>query len=72
MAQQVKDLPAMKETQETWVQFLGQKEKETVTSLVLLPEKFHGQRSLVGYSPMGQKEAYMTEGLSTCMLLFTE
>ena len=30
--------------------------KETATHPVFLPEKFHGQRSLVGYSPWGQKE----------------
>ena len=28
---------------------------------VFLPEKFHGQRSLVGYSPWGPKESDMTE-----------
>ena len=32
---------------------------------VLLPGKFHGQRSLVGYSPWGCKESGMTEQLST-------
>ena len=30
---------------------------------VLLPGKFHGQRSLVGYSPWGGKESDMTEQL---------
>ena len=30
---------------------------------VLLPEKSHGQRSLVGYSPWGHKESDMTERL---------
>ena len=30
---------------------------------VLLPGKFHGQRSLVGYSPWGRKESDMTERL---------
>ena len=29
--------------------------KEMATALVFLPEKFHGQRSLVGYSPSGHK-----------------
>ena len=29
----------------------------------LLPGKSHGQRSLVGYSPWGQKELEVTEGL---------
>ena len=33
--------------------------------LVLLPGKFHGQRSLVGYSLWGQKESDRTELLST-------
>ena len=31
---------------------------------VLLPGKFHGWRSLVGYSPWGDKESDMTEQLS--------
>ena len=30
---------------------------------VFLPGKFHGQRSLVGYSPWGRKESDMTERL---------
>jgi len=30
---------------------------------VLWPEKFHGQRSLVGYSPWDHKESDMTERL---------
>ena len=29
-----------------------------------MPGKFHGQRSLVGYSPWGYKESDMTELLS--------
>ena len=32
---------------------------------VFLPEKPHGQRSLVGCSPWGRKELQMTEHLST-------
>ena len=31
---------------------------------VFLPEKSHGQRSLVGYSPRGHKELDVTEQLS--------
>ena len=58
VAQRVKRLPAM---QETWVRSLGQedhleKEMATHSSTVLLPGKFHGWRSLVGYSPWGRKE----------------
>ena len=36
-------------------------EKEMATTLVFLPRKSHGQRSLVGYSPGGHKESDMTE-----------
>ena len=46
----VKRLPAM---QETWVQSLGgedPQEKEMQPTPVFLPGKFHGQRSLLGYS----------------------
>ena len=32
---------------------------------VFLPGKFHGQRSLVGYSPWGRKESDMTEHTHT-------
>ena len=35
------------------------------SSLVFLPEKFHGQRSLVGYSPWSHKDLDTTEQLST-------
>ena len=35
-------------------------EKGTATP-VFLPGKFHGQRSLTGYSPWGHKESDMTE-----------
>ena len=48
---------------ETLVQFLGWAdplEKEMATTPVFLPEKSHGQRSLVSYSPWGPKELDMT------------
>ena len=51
----VKNLPAMQETQ---VQSLGQKISwtgEWLRTAVFLPVEFHGQRSLVGYSPWGQR-----------------
>ena len=32
---------------------------------VFLPEKFHGQKSLVGYSPWGHKESNTTEHTHT-------
>ena len=40
-------------------------EKEMATTPVFLPEKFHGQRSLVGYSLRCCKESDMTEQLNT-------
>ena len=60
LAQIVKNLPAMQETQ---VQSLGQEgplEKGMATP-VFLPGRFCGQRSLVGYSLWGRKESDMTE-----------
>ena len=53
--------------QEMWVQSLGREdalEKEWLPMPVFLPGKSHGQRSLVGYSPWGHKEAGTTERLS--------
>ena len=55
VAQRVKRLPAMQETQ---VRSLGGQ-----PSSVFLPGESHGQRSLVGYSPRGLKELDTTEGL---------
>ena len=63
VAQTVKCLPAMRET---WVRSLGREdplEKEWQPIPVLLPGKFHGWRSLVGYSPWDCKELDMTEQL---------
>ena len=50
--------------QEMWVPSLGPEdllEKEMAPTPVFLPGVFHGQRSLVGYSPQGRKELDMTE-----------
>ena len=63
MGQTVKHLSAMQETQ---VQSLGREdplEKKWQSTPVLLPGKFHGWRSLVGYSPWGHKELDTTEQL---------
>ena len=70
MAQWVKNEPAMHETQEIGIIFQGQEdplEKEWQLTTLFLPEKSHGQRSLVGYSPCGLKELNTTEGLHTDM-----
>ena len=66
----VKNLPAM---QETWVQSLGWDdplEKGMATHSSILAWRFHGQRSLAGYSPWGRKESDMTEWLSFWASLF--
>ena len=74
VAQKVKHLPAMRET---WVRSLSREdplEKEMATpsipwrrkwqpTPVLLPGKFHGWRSLAGYSSWGCKELDMTQWL---------
>ena len=62
-----KNSPAIQEMQETQVWSLGLIQgkipwrKEWLPTPVFLPEKFHGQRSLVGYSPWGNKTSDMTE-----------
>ena len=61
MAQKVKRLPAMRETQ---VRFLGQEdplEKAMAIHSSTLAWKSHGQKSLIGYSPRGRKELDTTE-----------
>ena len=61
VAQTVKNLPAMKETQGRslgWEDPLG---RGMATAPVTLPGEFHGQRSLVGYSPAGHQESDTTE-----------
>ena len=58
VAQQVKNLPAMQETQDMGVQSLGQGnplEKGKATTPLFLPGELHGQRNLVSYSPWGLK-----------------
>ena len=64
MAQWVNNPSAMQETQEMQVQCLGWEDpwkRKWQPIRVFLPEKFHGQRSLLGYSPKGQKESDITE-----------
>ena len=54
VAQRVKNLPALQETQETHIQSLGQEDpwrRKWQPTPVFLPGKSHGQRSLAGYSP---------------------
>ena len=61
IAQVVKYLPAMQETQvQPWVRKIPWRTEWQPTP-VFLPGKSHGQRSLGGYSPWGHKESDTTE-----------
>ena len=71
----IKNRPAKQETQETQVCSLGGEdplEEGMATHSVFLPGEFHGQRSLVGYSPWVCKELDMTEQLTHTHQLIDE
>ena len=61
VAQTVKRLPAVRETQVRSLGWEDPLEKEMAIHSRTLPGKSHGQRSLVGYSPWGRKESDTTE-----------
>ena len=63
VAQTIKRLPAVQETRVRSLGWEDPLEKEWQPSPVLLPGKFRGLRSLVGYSPWGCKESDTTERL---------
>ena len=58
----VKNMPTMRET---WLRSLGWEDplKGNAPTPVFEPGEFHGQRSLVGYSPWGHRESDATERL---------
>ena len=61
VAQMVKNLPAMQETQvQPWVRKMLWRKKWLPTP-VFLPREFHGWRSLGSYTPWGHKELDTTE-----------
>ena len=41
--------------------YISLSEKEMATTPVLLPGKFHGWRSLVGYSPCGHSQTQLSD-----------
>ena len=60
----VKNLPAVPETEfDPWVGEIPWR-REWLPFPVFLHGKFHGQRSLAGYSPWGRKESDTTERLN--------
>ena len=69
VVQTVKHLPEM---QETWAQSFGLEDtwrRAWQPTPVFLPGEFHGQRSLVCYSPWGHRESDMTEQLTHTTLI---
>ena len=58
------NLPAMQETGfHPWIGKIPWRRKWQLTP-IFLPGEFHGQKSLVGYSPWGHKESDKTEQLT--------
>ena len=47
-----------------WLGTIPWRRKRQISTLIFLPGKSHGQRSLVGYSPWGRKELDTTEQLN--------
>ena len=73
VAQRMKHLPSVRETRVRSLCREDPLEKEMATHTpVLLPGKFHGQRSLVGYSPWGHEESDTTERLHFHFLLIDD
>ena len=64
MAQRVKNLPVLQETQVRSLDWEDPLEKRMATHPVFLRGEFHGQRSLAGYSSWGRKELDTTERLT--------
>ena len=60
----VKNLPAVRETQDRSLGWEDPLEKGMLPTPVFLPGESHGQRSLVGYSPWTLKESNTTERLT--------
>ena len=64
VAQMVKHFPVIQETQVQPLAWEDTWRREWQPTPVLLPGEFHGERSLVGYSPWDLKESDTTELLS--------
>ena len=71
----LKNLSAEPETSSTgfnpWVRKIPWR-REWQPTPIILPGEFHGQGSLVGYSPQGLKESDTTEQLTHTRLLYSE
>ena len=70
MAHAEKNLSAMQETRVPSLGWEDPLEKEMASTLVFLPGEFHGQKSLVGYSPWDQKKSDTAERLTLFFFTF--
>ena len=70
MAQTVKRLPTVQETQVWSLVWKIPWRRKWQPTPVLLPGKSHGWRSLIGYSPWGRKESDTTERLHLVLVLW--
>ena len=70
VAQMVKNLPAVWETQDRSLSWEDPLEKGMLPTPVFLPGESQGQRSLVGYSPWTLKESDTTERLTLSLSLW--
>jgi len=61
VAQRLKHMPAMWETQVQSLDWEDSLEKEMATHSSILAWRSHGCRNLVGYSPQGRKDSDRTE-----------
>ena len=64
VAQTIKNLPAMRDTQDWSLSWEDPWRKEWQHTLEFLAGEFHEQRSLTGYSPWSRKELDATEWVS--------
>ena len=69
-ARMVMNVPSMQETHDPWFGKVSWRRKWLPTP-VFLPGKFHGERSLAGYSLWGCKELGTTEGLTLSPLILS-
>ena len=72
VSQTVKNLPAIQETRVPTLDWEDPWRRKCQPTLVFLPGKFHGERSLEGHSPWGHKELDTNERLTLSFSLFLD
>ena len=71
MAQMVKNQPVMRPRFNPWVRKIPGR-RESLSTPVILPKEFHGQKSLADYSPWSCKESDTTEQLTFSVPVFPQ